>query len=365
MASRFGWRLYRTFFKTYTEKVWGVPGTELKADFGGAADKDPLARQGDRERPRCRTSTGTDVTSLIEEFQYPKHGPGHDVGALHASSSRSRRRRGPHDDPGRPRSTGTRAAPSPSATQDGTGESVTGASHVISSMPYSALVRAMDPPAPAEVLEAADDLHYRDFLTVALVVPEHAGFPDNWIYVHYPGVKVGRIQNFGSWSPFMVKDGRTCLGLEYFVFEGDELWDSDDADLIEMATGELTTLGLVGRADVERGFVVRMPKAYPVYDEGYQQAVETIRSWLASEVPERPRRGPQRHAQVQQPGPFDVHGHAHGGEHRRRGAPRHLGRERRRGVPRGEAARRGGRDRQDCARRSEALGRRDDPQMSS
>ena len=168
---------------------------------------------------------------------------------------------------------------------NGPAESVTDASHVISSMPYSALVRAMDPPAPPEVLAAADDLHYRDFLTVALVVPEHAGFPDNWIYVHYPGVKVGRIQNFGSWSPYMVKDGRTCLGLEYFVFEGDELWAADDETLITMASDELAVLGLVDGRDVEHGYVVRMPKAYPVYDEGYQRAVETIRAWLAAEVP--------------------------------------------------------------------------------
>ena len=114
----------------------------------------------------------------------------------------------------------------------------------------------------------------------------HAGFPDNWIYVHYPGVKVGRIQNFGSWSPYMVKDGRTCLGLEYFVFEGDELGRSDDESLIAMATDELSrSSGWSSGSDVERGFVVRMPKAYPVYDEGYQKAVETIRAWFAEEVP--------------------------------------------------------------------------------
>ena len=128
-------------------------------------------------------------------------------------------------------------------------------------------------------------LHYRDFLTVALVLPESASFPDNWIYVHYPGVKVGRIQNFGAWSPYMVKDGRTCLGLEYFVFEGDDLWEADDADLVDMAKKELIDLKLAKPGDVERGFVVRMPKAYPVYDEGYQDAVETIRSWLRTEVP--------------------------------------------------------------------------------
>jgi protoporphyrinogen oxidase len=282
MASRFGWRLYRTFFKTYTEKVWGVPGTEIKADW--AAQRIKTLSLGKAIRNALVPNKhSTDVTSLIDEFQYPKYGPGmmwercrelveKSGGEVHMTTQVTKvyRREG---------------AAFAVGFKDGTGESVTGASHVISSMPYSELVRAMDPPAPPEVLEASEELHYRDFLTIALVVPEHAAFPDNWIYVHYPGVKVGRIQNFGSWSPFMVKDGRTCLGLEYFVFEGDELWDSEDADLIEMAIGELATLGLVGRGDVERGFVVRVPKAYPVYDEGYQKAVETIRSWLASEVP--------------------------------------------------------------------------------
>ena len=281
-ASRFGWRLYRTFFKTYTEKVWGVPGTELKADFAAQRIKTlSLGKAiGNALMPK---RGGTDVTSLIEEFQYPRFGPGmmwERCRELVESGGGHVRMASPVTKVYR-RSGGAYAV----GYTDGTGESVADASHVISSMPYSALVRAMEPPAPAAVLEAAGDLHYRDFLTVALVVPQHAGFPDNWIYVHYPGVKVGRIQNFGSWSPFMVKDGRTCLGLEYFVFEGDELWDADDDTLIRMATDELAVLGLVERSDVERGFVVRMPKAYPVYDEGYQQAVETIRAWLAKEVP--------------------------------------------------------------------------------
>ena len=152
-------------------------------------------------------------------------------------------------------------------------------------MPISALVRAMDPPAPPRVLEAADDLRYRDFLTVALVVPLEAGFPDNWIYIHSPGVKVGRIQNFGSWSPFLVKDGRTCLGLEYFVNEGDALWTMADPDLVRMATGELERLGLIQPGRVEAGYAVRMPKAYPVYDDRYQKNLEVIRQWLQGAVP--------------------------------------------------------------------------------
>jgi UDP-galactopyranose mutase len=143
----------------------------------------------------------------------------------------------------------------------------------------------MDPPAPREVLAAADALRHRDFLTVALVVPERYAFPDNWIYVHVPEVKLGRIQNFGSWSPYLVKDGRTCLGLEYFVFEGDETWNSSDEDLIEQGKRELEILGLCDPSKVESGYVVRMPKAYPVYDEYYKDNVAVLREWIAANAP--------------------------------------------------------------------------------
>jgi UDP-galactopyranose mutase len=152
-------------------------------------------------------------------------------------------------------------------------------------MPFTHLLKAMDPPVPADVLAAADDIQYRDFLTVALVVPEAAGFPDNWIYIHAPEVQVGRIQNFGSWSKYLVKDGRTCLGLEYFVFEGDELWTSSDEDLVAQGTRELVTLGLIEADKVEAGYVVRQPKAYPTYDETYADNVDVLRTWLEENTP--------------------------------------------------------------------------------
>jgi protoporphyrinogen oxidase len=135
------------------------------------------------------------------------------------------------------------------------------------------------------VLAAADGLSFRDFLTVALVVPASAGFPDNWIYIHETGARVGRVQNFGSWSPQLVKDGFTCLGLEYFVSEGDDLWQSHDDDLIALGIRELVQLALVGDGQVEAGYVVRVPKAYPVYDEGYAERVDVLRGWLAQAVP--------------------------------------------------------------------------------
>jgi protoporphyrinogen oxidase len=158
-------------------------------------------------------------------------------------------------------------------------------SDVISSIPMAELLQIMQPPVPEQVLHAARGLRYRDFLTIALVVPESAGFPDNWIYIHTPGVKVGRIQNFGSWSPYLVKDGRTCLGLEYFVTEGDELWSMPDDQLVELAKRELAELGIVATEHVERGYVVRVPKAYPVYDEDYRDNVEVLKGWLAENAP--------------------------------------------------------------------------------
>ncbi len=139
----------------------------------------------------------------------------------------------------------------------------------------------MGPAVPDDVRAAADGLHFRDFITVALVVPEEDGFPDNWIYIHSPDVGVGRIQNFGRWSPFLVKDGRTCLGLEYFVNEGDERWNAADEDLIATASREMATLGLLEPARIEAGYVVRMPKAYPMYDATYQANVGVMRDWLA------------------------------------------------------------------------------------
>jgi protoporphyrinogen oxidase len=149
----------------------------------------------------------------------------------------------------------------------------------------SGLLRAIDPPAPPEVLAAANGLTYRDFMTVALVVPQEYSFPDNWIYIHDPGVSVGRIQNFGSWSPYLVKEGRTCLGLEFFVNEGDSMWTKSDAELVEQAKREIDQLGLADASRVEAGYVVRMPKAYPVYDEHYKNNVAVMRAWLDEHCP--------------------------------------------------------------------------------
>jgi protoporphyrinogen oxidase len=137
------------------------------------------------------------------------------------------------------------------------------------------------PAAPPEVVAAANGLRYRDFLTVALVVDGEDLFPDNWIYIHEPSVRVGRIQNYRSWSPWMVPDpDKACVGLEYFCFAGDDLWTMSDDDLVELAAKELEQLGLAPRSKVERGFATRVPKAYPIYDADYAERVAVIRGWL-------------------------------------------------------------------------------------
>ena len=284
VAARFGWRLYRIFFKTYTEKVWGIPANEIKADWAAQRIKNLSLKNAVLNALKPRRFR-EDVTSLIEEFQYPAHGPGMmwercrdlvvDKGGEVAMNS-------PlvavHREGGR--------AVAVSTAIDGTSaQRRVPAEDVISSMPLAELVLAMDPPAPDAIQAAAQALNYRDYLTVALVVPEANGFPDNWIYVHNPGVRLGRIQNYGSWSPYLVKDGRTCLGLEYFVNAGDELWGSTDADLIELGKRELLALGLIKPGDVQAGYVVRVPKAYPVYDDAFKAAQPVIRDWLAEAVP--------------------------------------------------------------------------------
>ncbi len=288
IVSNYGWRLYRHFFKTYNEKLWAVSASEISADWGAQRIKGMSLWNAVWEPIRSsmagkRRDRSKQVTSLIEEFQYPKFGPGmmwercaEQVVAMGGVLRMETEATTVHVEQG--------AAVAVTVTTGGTTERIE-ASEVISSMPFTTLARIVDPPVPAEVLAAADDLHYRDFLTVALVVPEERGFPDNWIYIHSPEVVVGRIQNFGTWSPYLVKDGRTCLGMEYFVFEGDELWTCSDDELVALATKELATIGLVEPSDVEAGYVVRMPKAYPVYDEVYRENVAVIRRWFEEHAP--------------------------------------------------------------------------------
>ena len=274
VQNRFGKRLYNHFFKSYTEKVWGVPTTEIRAEWAAqrikglsffSAAKAAFFGNGDNN-----------IKSLIDRFQYPRYGPGQmweqmttrieEMGGEVRLNTAARKIE--LDERGEVRAIHT-------------DDEVIEPANVISSLPLRATVGIADPQPSVEVQDAAKGLRYRDFLTVALVLDGEDIFPDNWIYIHEESVRVGRIQNYRSWSPWMVPDPDTaCVGLEYFAFKGDDLWEMSDDDLIALATRELQELGLADPKTVRRGYVVRVPLAYPMYDADYSERVDAIRGWL-------------------------------------------------------------------------------------
>jgi protoporphyrinogen oxidase len=278
VSNRFGRRLYEIFFKTYTEKVWGIPCTEIRAEWAAQRIQGLSLVQAILSAASLNRRSTT-IKTLIREFQYPRLGPGQmwelirdRVEALGGRVLLRHRVKGLEVADGR-----VVAA----RVETPQGEVRVSGDQFISTMPIRSLVRALGDIVPPEVGQAAEGLRYRDFLVVALIVGRDGLFPDNWIYVHSPEVKVGRIQNFGNWSAAMVPfPGKSCLGLEYFCFEGDGLWQMPDADLVSLATRELETLGLVEAGLVEEGTVVRMRKAYPIYDGPYRQYLAVARSFL-------------------------------------------------------------------------------------
>ena len=280
VVNRFGWKLYNTFFKAYTEKVWGIPCTRIGAQWAAQRIKGLSLWSAAKEMliAPFRGKGGTKIRSLIEEFKYPRLGPGmmwEAFAARIAQQGNEVRLSSPvvalHHDAGRVTAIDHQSDGVVTRTE---------VAAVISTMPLRQLIEALSPAAPEAVRQAAAKLSYRDFLTVALIVDQAEMFPDNWIYVHDPNVRLGRIQNFKNWSPEMVPDpAKTCLGLEYFCFEGDDLWTMSDADLIALGTKELAAIGLADPSRVIDGTVVRMPKAYPVYDEGYLAALDVLRAY--------------------------------------------------------------------------------------
>ena len=273
VTKRFGRRLYERFFKTYTEKVWGMPGDGIQADWaaqriGGLSFGTVVAN----------SLLGTNqVKTLISEFSYPRRGPGmmwqrfREVSEAAGASFELGQevvqliREGSHV---------VRAVtPTGSYTGD----------HFISSMPITDLIARLSPPPPPAVLAAAAGLKYRAFAIVCLIVDEPSLFPDNWLYIHSPEVLVGRIQNYKNWSPAMVPDpGTTSLGMEYFCSEGDAIWSLPEQELRHLAAQELQRLGLANADRVIGGAVFRQPKAYPVYDDTYRQHLDVVRSYLAT-----------------------------------------------------------------------------------
>ena len=283
VSNRFGRKLFTIFFKTYTEKVWGISTRELSADWAAQRIKGLSLSAAiiNAFRPRRPGSDGAVIKTLIDTFSYPRLGPGQMWEKVAADLTTL----GGRVDLGwaatKIRHTAGRITAIEATNSAGNTRTVT-AENFILSMPLQETVRAFDPPLPPAVLAAADGLSYRDFLTVALVIEGENPFPDNWIYVHEPGVKLGRIQNFKNWSESLIgRPGTTCLGLEYFCFKGDGLWTMTDEALVELGRTELARLGIVRAEQIREGSVVRMEKAYPVYDGVYQQHLAVIRTALA------------------------------------------------------------------------------------
>lgn len=292
-TNQFGKKLYSIFFKTYTEKVWGMPCDEMSADWAAqrikglslwSAVTDGLKRSlGLNKKP----NDGMETKTLLETFRYPRLGPGMmwEAARDHILATGKGQvlmghgldrlaKTGPNDEG---------YEWSMSAKGEG-GNATIRAKHIISSAPMRELSKRIHP-LPQSTLKA-DKLRYRDFLTVALMVKSEDLFPDNWIYIHDERVQVGRVQNFRSWSPEMIPDeSMACVGLEYFCFEGDGLWSSSDEDLIAQATREMEILGLCDPSKVVSGAVVRQEKAYPVYDDDYEANVDAMRAELEEKHP--------------------------------------------------------------------------------
>jgi protoporphyrinogen oxidase len=289
VRNQFGERLFQIFFKTYTEKVWGMSCDDISADWAAQRIKGLSLRvavmnalKRSFRRGSAATSVGA-VKTLIETFQYPRKGPG----MMWEAAATKIKERGGRILMGRELveldyNNVEKVWRIQVATADGKRESYT-ARHVVNSAPVRELVQKLTP-KPITLLNARE-LRYRDFLTVALMINKPDVFADNWIYIHDPSVKVGRVQNFGSWSPEMSPAGTTCLGLEYFCFEGDGLWTMSDEELIALAKREIAKVGLVSAEDVTGGCVVRQLKAYPVYDDAYRDHMAMVRLDLEQSYP--------------------------------------------------------------------------------
>ena len=279
VSNRFGKRLFEVFFKTYTEKVWGIPCSQIQAEWAAQRIKGlslmtalKNALIGDRS-----ASKQDAVKTLINEFLYPRHGPG----MMWEKTQRLVEGMGSRVLMEQPVSR-IRWSPGRVEAVEAAGQTYE-AEHFISSVAIRDLIESFDPTPPENVIAAARKLKYRDFLTVALMVRAASLFPDNWIYIHEPGVKLGRLQNFKNWSPEMVPDpAMTGLGLEYFCSEGDELWSLGDEELVELGKREIVQLGFTQASDITDGTVVRVKKAYPVYDRDYAPALKEIREFLAT-----------------------------------------------------------------------------------
>ena len=276
VTNRFGRRLFLTFFKTYTEKVWGISCSELKAEWAAQRIKDLSLKTALMSMFIKPKNT---IKTLIEEFDYPRFGPGMMWNAVKAEIERQQGAVRLNSNVVRINRTENRID-SVVVRHQGSEELIRG-TDFISSMPVTGFIKALDPPAPLAVQSAAARLTYRDFLTVVLIINKPHIFEDNWVYIHDPSVHVGRIQNFKNWSPDMVPDPtKTSLGLEYFCTEGDAVWTMSDTELIAMGRQEIDRIGLASAEDVVDGCVVRVEKAYPVYNSDYREHLGVVREFI-------------------------------------------------------------------------------------
>jgi len=279
VSNKFGKKLFNIFFKTYTEKVWGISCKEIQADWaaqrikGLSLGKAVLNSIGFLGKDR--------LTTLIDEFRYPRRGPGQ---MWNRAKQIVEERGGKVELNSQVIQFNKKGNKIISALMksDGSLQEING-DYFLSTIPLRELVQAIKPAVPDDVLKAARALKYRDFFTVSLVINKPFVFPDNWIYIHSPEVKVGRIQNFKNWSPEMAPDSQmTSLGLEYFCFDTDDIWEKDDKELIELGTKEVIKLKFASREQIIDGFVIRSPKTYPIYDEGYKERIEIIKDYLST-----------------------------------------------------------------------------------
>lgn len=278
IINRFGKRLYKIFFDTYTRKVWAVPCKDISADWAVQRIRGLSLRVAIKKALLGASSRSP--KTLAEEFFYPKRGPGQ----FYARFEKKLQEQGTQFLLGkkavRVNRNGEKVISIAVRDKNGSEEEIA-VDYLFSSMPLTQLIRSLNPPAPEAIRSAVSNLKFRSFLVVNVILDCKALFPDQWIYVHSPDVKIGRIQNYKNWSPFMtVNPSRTSLGLEYFCTEGDELWEMNDVDLIDLALEELDNIGIVSRKHLINGFVVRRRNVYPVYSLDYQKSLDVVREYL-------------------------------------------------------------------------------------
>ncbi len=283
VTNRFGKRLYHTFFKSYTEKILGIPCNELRAEWAAQRIEglSLLKAMGNAFKRGGNNGNGQPCArTLTQSFLYPKYGPGMMWEAMAGDLGKK----------GNELSMETEVVEIPWNRNRVTSllvnqnrqEKEIHASQFISSIPLKDLLEKFNPKPPEETLKAVNALRYRDFITLALIVNKRDVFPDQWLYIHDQGLKLGRIQNFKNWSPFMIPDpDKTCLGLEYFCSQGDEVWSLTDEELIQLGKKELEVLGFAQADEVEDASIARVPNAYPIYDSKYQDSRQALSRFLA------------------------------------------------------------------------------------